>query len=60
MVLPHLPVDISQGDVSVEVEFAMNGVTFDPLLPVSVFDESLLQFKNLRPRLGSTAGVSAG
>ncbi len=34
--MPQLPLDNAD---SIDVQFAMNGVSFDPLLPMSVYDE---------------------
>ncbi len=53
MTMPQVPL---AGASTLSVEFSMNGVLFDPLLPVSLFDESEVRFRNLRPRLGSTEG----
>jgi hypothetical protein len=52
-VMPFLPLEVG---ANVMVDFAMNGVLFDPMLPIQVFNESQLTFVGLRPRLGSTSG----
>ena len=55
VLLPQFATPLQPG-ATVALEFAMNGVSFDPLLPVYAFDESRLRFKDMAPRLGSITG----